>query len=205
MSPYRRFQSRPESARRKPNLYVIDLRENAVLQPGAWKLSLHTSLCAITAFCIHAFLRRPIQTDRGTMTDPVPFLAAIPMSALVGAGAVLLIWLVKNSLKAPDLTLKPSRARICITLGLVAITPVATIEWLPISLGVWLSALFYGETSAIMNIAIIVGAFACAYPVAALIAHHTKDRRWLRIGMITLIFWSAYSGVLLWFGVPKFL
>ena len=154
---------------------------------------------------MHVFLRRSIQADRGTMTDPVPFLAAILMSALVGAGVVLLIWLIKNSLKAPNPTLKPSRARIFLTLGIVAITPVATIEWLPISLGAWLLGLFYGETSAIKNIAILIGTFACAYPVAAMIAHHTKNRRWLRIGMITLIFWSAYSGVLLWFGVPKFL
>ncbi len=176
-----------------------------MIQPGALKLSLQTGLWAILAFCIHVFLRRPIQVDRGTMTDPVPYIAVIIMSLLVGAGIVLLVWLVKSSLNAPFKMLKPSRARIFITLGLLAITPVGAIEWLPIIMGVWWLHLFSGPTPDIKMIAAMIGAFAGAYSIAAMLAHHTKDRRWLRIGMITLVFWSTYSGILLWYGVQRFL
>ncbi len=175
-----------------------------MLQPGAWKLSLHTGLWAITAFCIHVFLRRPIQADLVTRTDPVPYFSAIMMSLLVGAGVTLLIWLSRNSINAPNFSMKPSRARVLIAAGIAAITPFLTIGWMPISLGGMTLAAIAGASMDAMGVIFLIGAFACAYPLAAMIAHHTSNRRLLRIAMITLVFWSTYSALLLWLGVVKF-
>jgi hypothetical protein len=42
------------------------------------------------------------------------------------------------------------------------------------------------------------------YPLAAMIVRHTYDRRWLRIGLFALCFWTAYSVLMLRGGVQIF-
>jgi hypothetical protein len=121
----------------------------------------------------------------------------------LASGLALLFKMLLNAIENPAFTFRPSRARILIALGLAALLPRGVVLGLPFTFGgLALYATAQSFDDFISHLVPFLVASAAAYPIAAMIAQHSVNRRWLRIGMIALIFLSAYSAHLLWTGQP---
>lgn len=184
-----------------------------VLALAAWSPKLRTDLfqksllhglfLSISIFSVHLILRRPQHID--TSATPVSSGAALIMSVLLATGISMVVWLVRNSVKNPSFSFRPSRARILLSLGLAAIFPLRNWGLSPVTLG---GLALFSLSADYTQFPKILGAIVCVaipiYPISAMICYHTKNKVWLRLGIISVAFLSAFSGIILWVGWQSF-
>lgn len=153
-------------------------------------------------FAVYHLGWRPTLLDPSTRGAPVPLVIAIAASLVLGYGIAMLGWLLRATKGQVRYTFRPTRGRIIGAFCLAMVTPIVVFSYLPWVMG-GLAPLMLGSEP-LFAIAIMLMATALTYPLAAMIVRHTYDRRWLRLGLFALSFWTAYAGHLLYSGEHVF-
>lgn len=156
-----------------------------------------------------AFLwrRSTLLSDQYYSDVPLPILLSVPFCLVVGYALAMIWWLIRQTKGQARFTFRFSRARFLATACLAAFIPFAVIDWVPWTPGglLVMSILppieFEGLGFGLLMMAV---ASMPLYPVAAMIVHHTQNRRWVRLGFLAVVFWSVYFGFMLWFGIVQF-
>lgn len=128
--------------------------------------------------------------------------AALPFLLLLALGLGVLIGLMRANRARMQAVLRPNRGRVIGALVLGFVTPFAVFDWLPwIVGGLSLSFAFAALAGAQIGASLLVVSFwliasAVWYPASCLIVSGIRSR-WLRVALFALMFWAAYSAVLL--------
>lgn len=138
-------------------------------------------------------------------------LAALPFATLFAFGLSVVITLATANRHRWKAVLYPNRARIIGATVLALVTPVVVFSWVPWIIGglvvVLGSFALSSETQRISTVlyglVIFVAATALWYPVACLIVSGLQSRR-MRVAVFSLMFWTAYSAVILILGTRIF-
>lgn len=137
--------------------------------------------------------------------------AALPFMVLLALGLAVLIGLAVANRARWRAVLRPNRGRVIGALVLGLVTPFAVYSWIPWIIGGFLLAMgnlaLMSPTDFFSNLfralLSMLGALDIAsllwYPAACLIVSGIHGRI-LRVALFALMFWSAYSAVLLLFG-----
>jgi hypothetical protein len=164
-----------------------------------------TALLTLAAFLIHLWLIEPLNPaikPKG--------LAAVPFAVLFAFGMSVAISLAVANRHRWHAVLRPSQGRIIGALVLLVVTPTAVFTWAPSILGfwivLWLSFLVdqrnWDEVAGFLALAVLV--MTVWYPIAALIVSGIGNRL-ARVALFCLMFWTAYSAVILAFGTRTFM
>lgn len=138
-------------------------------------------------------------------------IAALPSAAVFAFGLALVITLAVANRHRWRAVLHPNRGRIIGAAVLAFVTPVVVFSWIPWIIGgliVVLGSVVLTnnpqEYSLVLYaLAILMAATALWYPVACLIVSGLASR-WARVAVFCLMFWTAYSTVILVLGTQIF-
>jgi hypothetical protein len=129
-------------------------------------------------------------------------ISAVPFAAIFALGFALLLTLAHTNRDRLRAVLRPSRGRIIGAVVLALLTPIAVFSWVPWVLGGWVvfaAFLVFEERSMepfLAAIALITAAAGLWYPAAALIISGLHSLI-LRVAAFALMFWTAYSAIIL--------
>jgi hypothetical protein len=138
-------------------------------------------------------------------------LAALPFATLFAFGLSVVITLATANRHRWKAVLHPNRARIIGATVLAFVTPVVVFSWVPWIIGgavvvvgsFTLSHDAQRISPIVYGLAIFAAATALWYPVACLIISGLRSRK-LRVAVFSLMFWTAYSAVILILGTRIF-
>lgn len=176
-------------------------------------LALTAALMAVRLGWVEPWLRTPGTRVNGRLVAEVTpeGLAALPFALCLALGLAVLIGLAVANRKRLRAVLRPNAGRVIGALLLVFITPLAVFDWLPfffggIAIGTVLALSVQGQLLwALMSLAALPVAFALWYPFACLIVSGIHNRA-LRVAVFFLMFWAAYSAIILAVGAgPRFM
>ncbi len=153
-------------------------------------------------FILYQWGWRPILATSNQWGDPAPLPVAIGATLIMGYGAAMLIWLVRQTKGQKLETFRPTRGRIIAAFCLTMVTPLVVFSWLPWIVGGTIPFLI--SPNPLQGIGIILAGMCITYPLAAMIVRHTYQRHWLRFGLCALFFWTGYAFHILWHGAMVF-
>jgi hypothetical protein len=138
--------------------------------------------------------------------------ALVPFAVLFGMGVAVVLGLAWANRHRWRVVLHPNWGRVIGAVVLVAVTPVALFDWVPSILGFWVpfglyTLLFSGHGSVsdvLLMLALISMIHLFAYGVSCLIVSGIASRL-VRVAVYTLMFWAAYSAVILITGTNVFM
>jgi len=159
-------------------------------------------ILGVVIFVVYQVFRRPMLASDITQGDPVPLAVALVASVVVGYGLSMLWWLIRRTKGQFWYTFHPTRSRFIGAFCLAMIAPFAVFTYIPWIFGGLMFVILFEEP--IWAIAITAMAITALYPLASMIVRHTYQRRWLRVGLFCLTFWTAYAGYLLFMGEVVF-
>lgn len=127
----------------------------------------------------------------------LPARAAVLAALLAAAGPAVLTALFLAKLGRLRAIMTPTRQHVGLAMFLALLTPVATVQWLPFTSGMFMVVgLVRGPVSAWL---VVAGAFALLtlawYPAVSLVAG--VRHRSLRLAVFAFVWWSIYGTVLL--------
>ncbi|WP_368184915.1 hypothetical protein [Aestuariibius sp. HNIBRBA575] len=138
---------------------------------------------------------------RAVLWTPV----ALGFSATLAAGLATLVWLIQlTRMDVPREVFQITRARIIAPFIMAFVTPIAVLSWIPWILGgfsffiVSEPALFFGFSG------VYIIAMSFWFPICAMIIRHTKNRHIIRVGLFCLMYFSAYSLIMIIWGYQEF-
>lgn len=170
--------------------------------PLVWGLTLALSLVLLSTHRVSILPRNPDIVPQGW--------AALPFLVLLALGLAVLIGLAVANRGRFRAVLRPNRGRVVAALAMGFVTPIAVYSWLPwIIGGMWLMlglpALQEGNPWGFFFGLLMVGLAALVwYPIACLIVSGIHHRA-VRVAIFALMFWAAYSAILLLTGTQKFM
>lgn len=135
---------------------------------------------------------------------------ALPFAVIFGFGVGVILALARANRDRWSTVMRSSRGKVIGAVILAAVTPVVIDGWVPSIVGAW--ALVLGVMGVVaLNLQIIgiwlVSAAVLAavwYPVSCLIVSGLQSRP-LRVAVYCLMFWAAYSAVILMMGTQRFM
>lgn len=159
-------------------------------------------LLGIVVFALYQGWWHDILVATPRYGTPVPLIAAIGFSAIIGYGLAMLWWLIRRTRGQLRDTFRPTRGRALGALALGAVAPIAVFSWMPWVVGGMVAMFLW--MAPLGSLLILLVASLIAYPLAAMILRHTYHRRGLRFALFCLCFWTAYAFHMLWRGVMVF-
>lgn len=159
-------------------------------------------LIGAVVFAIYWFGWKDALAANQALGDPVPAPLAAICALVIGYGLAMLGWLIRQTKGQIGYTFRPTRGRIMTTAAMVAVMPVVIFSYIP-----WIVAglvTLVAFTSPFYFLGAIIGLSLLWYPLASMIVRHTYQRRWLRLAMFCLYFWTGYAFLLLWHGAMTF-
>ena len=134
---------------------------------------------------------------------------ALPFAVAFGFGVAVVLSLAWANRHRWRVVLYPNRGRVIGAYALACVTPFAVFDWLPAILGGWVLIFGLSDLSGGNPLTLIFGLVAMLlpallwYPVSCLIVSGLKSR-WVRVAVYSLMFWTAYSAIILMFGTQRF-
>lgn len=134
----------------------------------------------------------------------------MPFAVLFGLGVAVVLGLAWANRHRWRVVLHPNWGRAIGAYVLAVVTPFAVFSWMPAILGGLTVILGFAELSAGRPWTLLAGVFGMLlpallwYPVSCLIVSGIKSR-WVRVAVYTLMFWAAYSAVILTMGTQRFM
>ncbi len=138
---------------------------------------------------------------------------ALPFALLFGLGVAAVLCLAWANRKRWRVVLHPNRGRIIGAVALTAVTPFAVFSWMPWIIGGrlvfgvgyltnnGLSQVSFEDVLSLLALILVPTLFW--YPISCLIVSGIKSR-WVRVAVYTLMFWAAYSAIILMMGTQRF-
>jgi hypothetical protein len=105
--------------------------------------------------------------------------------------------------------IRPDTSRVIGAVALLIVTPVAVFTWVPLILGFAFGiGIFFilSEGRSYIDLgflALLIVPVLIWYPVACLIVSGVRSR-WVRVALFALMFWTAYSAIILTLGTKIF-
>lgn len=168
--------------------------------PVVWVLALALAICGM-AFAARVTLVQP------SVPDIVPKgLATLPFAAIFGLGLSVVITLAVANRHRWRAVLRPNPGRIIGALVLVFVTPIVVFDWVSWIVGPLVLFIVDGGRGwdeAVVFLMLLLGPLLLWYPVSCLIVSGITDR-WVRVALYCLMFWTAYSAVILILGTREF-
>jgi hypothetical protein len=136
-------------------------------------------------------------------------IAVLPFAAIFAFGTALILCLAYANRNRWRAVLRPSWGRVIGAVVLLVVTPVAVFAWLPsilgfaIGIGIFVVLGEGGWDVDLEFLALLIVPVLIWYPVSCLIVSGVSAR-WVRVALFCLLFWSAYSAVILTLGTMKF-
>lgn len=130
-------------------------------------------------------------------------LVALPFAAILALGLAVVIGLAWANRKRWRAILRPNRGRVIGALALAYLTPVAIYSWWPWILGgLTLFLGFFSFEAFFKAHGAVLIATALWYPAACLIVSGIHGRV-MRVAVFALMFWAAYSAIILLAGAGE--
>lgn len=140
--------------------------------------------------------------------------AALPFAVLFGLGVAVVLGLAWANRRRWRVVLHPNRGRVIGAVALTFVTPLMVFSWMPWILGgLLLAGLGYltnnglpqfSFADALSFLASILVPTLFWYPISCLIVSGIKSR-WVRVAVYSLMFWAAYSAIILMTGTQRFM
>ena len=140
-------------------------------------------------------------------------VAVLPFAGLFGFGVAVVLGLAWANRKRWRVVLYPNRGRVIGALALAFVTPFVVFSWAPWIIG---GMLLFGVSNltdnglpqfsfevALSVLASILVPTLFWYPISCLIVSGVKSR-WVRVAVYSLMFWAAYSAIILMIGTLRF-
>jgi hypothetical protein len=161
------------------------------------RLALLTATLTLAVYLLRIWWVEPVSPD----IDPKG-LRVLPFAAIFAFGLSVVITLALANRHRWRVVLWWNAGRIIGALVLAFVTPLVVYGWLPWILGILAGmfgpvALAEGDFRAFLLIlGISAGAVALWYPISCLIVSGLTSR-WTRVAVFCLMFWTAYSAIIL--------